>query len=174
MSRKSSIRKLYLLPHKATNYTPDSKSSKNSFSPSRTLASQLSSGKCRFPHSEANNAGFLECKYIGQFETLAYSALLDVPTSAVQALRSTDSLIPTTADPSEGNTYRLGGVIVDVIRRDLTCAHRSQSGNATDFQYFLPRGYAPQNGCGRPWAREGLLHRLLLLFSILKQSRFSV
>jgi len=78
----------------------------------------------------------LECKYIGQLELLAYSALLDVPTSAVQALRSTDSLMPTTADPSEGNTYRLGGVIVDVIRRNLTCAQRSQRGNPTDFNIF--------------------------------------
>jgi hypothetical protein len=129
-------KKIIFLPHKATNFTPDSRSSKNSFSPSRTLASQLSSGKCRFPHSEANNLGFLECKYIGQFESLAYSALLDVPTAAVQALRSTDSLMPTTADPSEGNTYRLGGVIVDVIKRNLTCAQRSQRGNPTDFNIF--------------------------------------
>jgi hypothetical protein len=44
---------------------------------------------------------------------------------------------------------------MDVIKRDLTCAQSSQRGSPTDFQYFLPRGYAHENGCGGPRYEKG-------------------
>jgi hypothetical protein len=79
-------KKFILMPHKATTFAPQTFEVPEEL-PKKNLStkhSQLSSGKCRSPHSEANNLECWAARILVRSKGWRFSDMIIVPTSASQ------------------------------------------------------------------------------------------